>query len=50
MIEQLLCHLGLAQGVYAPGVQKVIAIWFDRTELFKANGMLTAASPIGSIE
>lgn len=45
----IMIMLGLAQGVYAPGVQKVIAIWFDRTELFKANGMLTAASPIGSI-
>ncbi|WP_283408236.1 MFS transporter [Anoxynatronum buryatiense] len=40
---------GVASAFYMPACTKMIGLWFDSKELPFANGVLTAASPIGQL-
>ena len=40
---------GVASAFYMPACTKMIGLWFDDRELAFANGVLTAASPIGQL-
>jgi MFS family permease len=41
--------LGVGMALYFPGLQKIVGLWFDRTEVYKANGILTTGAAVGMI-